>query len=61
MELPSFFIRLLTDPGDVVWDCFAGSNTTGKAAESLGRRWVSSEKALAYAVGSQGWFDMVPA
>lgn len=39
--LPDFFIRLLTDPGDLVVDPFAGSNTTGRVAESLGRRWVA--------------------
>jgi hypothetical protein len=35
--LPEFFIKLLTEPGDHVLDPFAGSNTTGEAAESLGR------------------------
>ncbi len=38
-KLPEFFIKYLTDPNDLVVDIFAGSNTTGKAAESLGRRW----------------------
>ena len=41
--LPQFFIRFLTDPGDVVVDIFSGSNTTGQAAELLGRRWLSME------------------
>jgi site-specific DNA-methyltransferase (cytosine-N4-specific) len=31
----------LTKPGDIVLDPFAGSNTTGKVAEELGRRWLS--------------------
>jgi len=26
---PQFFIRMLTEPGDLVVDIFAGSNTTG--------------------------------
>ena len=39
--LPEFFIELLTDPGDVVLDPFAGSNTTGYVADSLGRQWLS--------------------
>jgi len=39
--LPEFFIKLLTQPGDLVLDLFAGSNTTGEAAESLGRRWLA--------------------
>jgi site-specific DNA-methyltransferase (cytosine-N4-specific) len=40
-QLPEFFIKLLTDPGDLVVDIFAGSNTTGAVAEQLGRRWKS--------------------
>jgi site-specific DNA-methyltransferase (cytosine-N4-specific) len=43
-KLPSFFIEFLTDPGDTVLDIFAGSNTTGSAAEKLGRRWMAFEK-----------------
>jgi site-specific DNA-methyltransferase (cytosine-N4-specific) len=39
--LAAFFIKLLTSPGDLVLDPFAGSNTTGYAAECLGRRWMS--------------------
>jgi len=31
--LPEFFIKLLTDPRDLVIDFFAGSNTTGSVAE----------------------------
>jgi site-specific DNA-methyltransferase (cytosine-N4-specific) len=42
-KLPEFFIRLLTDPGDLVVDIFAGSNTTGMVAESEGRRWLAFE------------------
>jgi DNA modification methylase len=42
-SLPDFFISLLTDPGDLVLDPFAGSNVTGAAAESMGRRWISVE------------------
>jgi DNA modification methylase len=39
--LPDFFIQFLTAPGDLVVDIFAGSCTTGEAAEQLGRRWIS--------------------
>ncbi|MDR3573069.1 MAG: site-specific DNA-methyltransferase [Anaerolineaceae bacterium] len=39
--LASFFIQFLTDPGDIVLDPFAGSNTTGFIAECLQRKWVS--------------------
>jgi len=41
--LPEFFIRLCTEPTEIVLDPFAGSNTTGFVAESLGRRWIASE------------------
>ena len=47
--LPQFFIKFLTDPGDVVVDIFSGSNTTGHAAELLGRRWLSMELNREYA------------
>lgn len=43
LPLASFFIEFLTDPGDIVFDPFAGSNTTGYCAELLGRKWVSIE------------------
>ncbi|MFH0808935.1 MAG: site-specific DNA-methyltransferase [Pseudomonadota bacterium] len=49
---PEFFISFLTEPDDVVLDPFAGSNTTGFAAESLGRRWLAFEISRAYLVGS---------
>lgn len=42
-ELPSFFIKMLTDEGDIVLDIFGGSNTTGFAAETLKRRWLTFE------------------
>ena len=50
--LPEFFIRFLTDPGDSVVDIFAGSNTTGEAAESLERNWIALECDLDYVIGS---------
>jgi site-specific DNA-methyltransferase (cytosine-N4-specific) len=43
IQLPSFFIKFLTEPGDTVLDPFAGSNVTGEAAEALGRRWISCD------------------
>ncbi len=58
MGLASFFIKFLTDPGDIVFDPFAGSNTTGHAAELLRRRWVSVEAREVYALGSKGRFDL---
>lgn len=40
-KLPEFFIKMLTDPGDLVVDIFAGSNTAGFVAEKEEREWVS--------------------
>ena len=51
-SLPEFFIKFLTDPGDTVMDIFAGSNTTGEAAELLGRSWIALECDLEYIIGS---------
>jgi site-specific DNA-methyltransferase (cytosine-N4-specific) len=50
--LPEFFIKFLTDPGDVVLDIFAGSNTTGEAAEGHGRKWLAFEKEKDYLAAS---------
>jgi site-specific DNA-methyltransferase (cytosine-N4-specific) len=57
IELPEFFIKFLTDPGEIVLDPFGGSNTTGAAAERLDRRWVSVEPMVSYIQGSIGRFD----
>ena len=51
-DLPRFFIQFLTEPGDVVFDFFAGSNTTGYVAEQEGRRWISIEEDLGYVAAS---------
>lgn len=42
-RLPRFFIDFLTEPGDVVLDIFAGSNTTGAAAQDAKRQWLAFE------------------
>ena len=47
-KIPLFFINFLTEPGDIVLDIFAGSNTTGAAAESVNRRWIAFEQNLSY-------------
>jgi site-specific DNA-methyltransferase (cytosine-N4-specific) len=52
-----FFIKFLTDEDDLVFDLFAGSNTTGLVAETLGRRWISSELSEEYLEGSTFRFD----
>lgn len=51
-RLPEFFIRMLTDPGDLVVDVFAGSNTTGQVAEAEGRRWLAFEALPDYVANS---------
>lgn len=55
--LPEFFIRLVTEPGDLVLDPFAGSNTTGAVAEKLDRRWIAIEKVQDYLDASRFRFD----
>ena len=40
VELPRRIIKLLTEPGDLTLDCFAGSGTTAVAAVELGRRFL---------------------
>lgn len=54
--LAEFFIKLLTEPSDLVLDPFAGSNTTGEAAEGLKRRWIAVEPEPEYIAGSRGRF-----
>ena len=57
--LPEFFIKFLTQEGDLVLDPFAGSNTTGAVAESLDRRWISIEPNQDYVRGSIGRFPQL--
>ncbi|MDZ8135658.1 MAG: site-specific DNA-methyltransferase [Nostoc sp. DedQUE04] len=52
-----FFIKFLTDEGDMVLDPFAGSNTTGFVAETLQRRWISFEINENYVMGSRYRFS----
>ena len=51
-RLPEFFIRLLTEPNDLVVDIFSGSNTTGQVAEAEGRKWVSIDENINYIAAS---------
>ena len=55
-DLAKFFIKFLTEPGDIVLDPFGGSNTTGAAAEELDRFWISIEATEEYIKGSRGRF-----
>jgi len=51
-QLPEFFIKFLTTQGDLVLDIFAGSNTSGEAAEVLDRKWIAFEKDREYLAAS---------
>jgi DNA modification methylase len=55
--LPEFFVKLLTDEGDLVLDPFAGSNTTGAVAERLGRCWLAFELESKYVETAKFRFD----
>lgn len=37
-------VRIATNPGDIVVDCFGGSGTTAAVAHKIGRRWVTIER-----------------
>lgn len=54
--LPEYFIRFLTDPGDMVLDPFGGSCMTGMVAEALGRKWACVELSSEYIRGGIGRF-----
>ncbi len=54
---PDFFIKFLTEENDIVFDPFAGSNTTGYSAEYLNRKWISIELNEDYLKGSVFRFD----
>ena len=55
--MAAFFVQLLTEPGDLVLDPFAGSNTTGYVAELLGRQWAAIDAEDAYAIQSEIRFE----
>lgn len=55
--LPEFAIALCTEPGDLVLDPFAGSNMTGRVAETLDRRWLAFELDENYIKASQFRFE----
>ena len=59
-SLVKFFLNFLTDEGDLVIDPFGGSNVTGAACESMGRRWFASETVADYIEGSIARFQTSP-
>ena len=57
LQLPEYFVRFLTNPGDLVVDPFAGSCVTGVVAENLRRRWVCCELSEEYLMGGRSRFE----
>lgn len=55
--MPQFFVDFLTDPGNLVLDPFAGSNTTGEICEANGRRWIAMEMDQQYLETSRFRFE----
>nr|WP_295744921.1 site-specific DNA-methyltransferase [uncultured Acidocella sp.] len=55
-QLPEYFIRFLTEPGDMVLDPFGGSCVTGAVAETLDRRWTCCEMSEEYLNGALARF-----
>lgn len=59
LDFPKFFIEFLTEKGDLVLDPFAGSNTTGQAAQLTKRKWLAFEVNEDYLKGSLYRFEEV--
>lgn len=55
--LPEFFIRMLTEKGNIVIDPFAGSCVTGEVAEKLQRKWICIDTVEEYLEGAVGRFN----
>jgi site-specific DNA-methyltransferase (cytosine-N4-specific) len=53
VDLPEFFIRMLSDKGDLVFDPFGGSCVTGEAAERLQRNWICVDSVEEYLEGAK--------
>jgi len=58
--IPEHFIRMLTNPGDLVLDPFAGSCVTGEVCEKLGRKWICVEIVEEYLWGALSRFQTKP-
>jgi site-specific DNA-methyltransferase (adenine-specific) len=56
--LPSWFIELFTNPGDVVLDPFVGSGTTLQAAITLGRGAVGIDLSEQFVAQCRALFDL---
>lgn len=56
-DLAKHFIEFATEPGQLVCDPFGGSLVTAKAAEDLGRHWVTAEQVHEYNLGGSYRFE----
>lgn len=56
-DVPEFFIRMLTNPGDLVFDPFAGSCVTGEVAERMKRKWICCDIVEEYLAGALARFN----
>ncbi len=54
--LPEYFIRMLTEKGDLVVDPFAGSCVTGEVSERLQRKWICVDIVEEYLEAALGRF-----
>jgi DNA modification methylase len=54
--LPEYFVRMLTEKGDLVFDPFGGSCVTGEVCERLSRKWICTELDPEYLDGALGRF-----
>jgi len=48
IEIPAFFIKAFTGEGDIVYDPFFGSGTTGEVCLRTGRKFIGSELKAEY-------------
>jgi len=46
MDLLELIIKTSSNPDSIILDCFAGSGTTLKAAQKLGRKWIGIDQSL---------------
>ena len=60
VELPTWFIKLFTKPGEIVLDPFVGSGTTAIAARNLGRHFVGIELNPEYYALSRRYLGLQP-
>lgn len=52
-DVPSYFIQLLTDEGDLIYEPFSGSGKVIAECERLNRRWIANDRSLTYISGSK--------